>query len=149
MLTSVERHLFALKANEWLINTPQLSRMDLANHCAASPGPSLLNIRAVQESGKSRLNVPQNQLRTGHLFTTYTVFWFGGVGYLMCQQFRPILHPQNANDKKYLHCTSSRRLNSCSQTHSNTLLPAGITLDDVGRMVFKAQVQNALPLPHL
>jgi hypothetical protein len=28
-------------------NTPQLSRMDLANHCAAFPGLSLLNIRAV------------------------------------------------------------------------------------------------------
>jgi hypothetical protein len=29
-------------------NTPQLSRMDLANHCAASSGLSLLNTRAVQ-----------------------------------------------------------------------------------------------------
>jgi hypothetical protein len=29
-------------------NTPQLSRMDLANHCAVSPGLSLLNTRAVQ-----------------------------------------------------------------------------------------------------
>jgi hypothetical protein len=28
--------------------TPQLSRMDLANHCAAFPGLSLLNTRAVQ-----------------------------------------------------------------------------------------------------
>jgi hypothetical protein len=28
-------------------NTPQLSRMDLANHCAAFPGLSLLNTRAV------------------------------------------------------------------------------------------------------
>jgi hypothetical protein len=28
-------------------NTPQLSRMDLANHCAAFPRLSLLNIRAV------------------------------------------------------------------------------------------------------
>jgi hypothetical protein len=29
-------------------NTPQLSRMNLANHCAALPGLSLLNTRAVQ-----------------------------------------------------------------------------------------------------
>jgi hypothetical protein len=29
-------------------NTPQFSRMDLANHCAASPGLSLLNTRAVR-----------------------------------------------------------------------------------------------------
>jgi hypothetical protein len=28
-------------------NTPELSRMNLANHCAAFPGLSLLNIRAV------------------------------------------------------------------------------------------------------
>jgi hypothetical protein len=28
-------------------NTPQLSRMDLANHCAAFPGLSRLNTRAV------------------------------------------------------------------------------------------------------
>jgi hypothetical protein len=28
-------------------NTPQLSRMDLSNHCTAFPGLSLLNIRAV------------------------------------------------------------------------------------------------------
>jgi hypothetical protein len=28
-------------------NTPQLSGMDLANHCAAFPGLSLLNTRAV------------------------------------------------------------------------------------------------------
>jgi hypothetical protein len=28
-------------------NTPQLSRMDLANHCAAIPGLSLLNTRAI------------------------------------------------------------------------------------------------------
>jgi hypothetical protein len=30
-------------------NTPQLSRMDLANHCAAFLGLSLLNTRAVHE----------------------------------------------------------------------------------------------------
>jgi hypothetical protein len=29
-------------------NTPQLSRMDLANHCADFPGLSRLNTRAVQ-----------------------------------------------------------------------------------------------------
>jgi hypothetical protein len=30
-------------------STPQLSRMDLANHCAAFPGLSLLNIRAIHQ----------------------------------------------------------------------------------------------------
>jgi hypothetical protein len=30
-------------------NTPQLSRMDLPIHCAAFPGLSLLNMRAVYE----------------------------------------------------------------------------------------------------
>jgi hypothetical protein len=32
-------------------NTPQLSRMDLANHCAAFPGLSRLNTRAVPSYG--------------------------------------------------------------------------------------------------
>jgi hypothetical protein len=31
-------------------NTPQLSRMDLANHCAAFPGLSRLSTRAVRHS---------------------------------------------------------------------------------------------------
>jgi hypothetical protein len=33
-------------------NTPQLSRMDLANHCAAFPGLSRLNTRAVDFKDK-------------------------------------------------------------------------------------------------
>jgi hypothetical protein len=32
-------------------NTPQLSRMDPANHCAAFPGLSRLNTRAVHATG--------------------------------------------------------------------------------------------------
>jgi hypothetical protein len=38
-------------------NNPQLSRMDLANHCAAFPGLSLLNTRAVCCSVSSVQNV--------------------------------------------------------------------------------------------
>jgi hypothetical protein len=32
-------------------NAPQLSRMDLANHCTTFPGLSLLNTRAVKNCG--------------------------------------------------------------------------------------------------
>jgi hypothetical protein len=57
-------------------NTPQLSRMDLANHCAASPGLSLLNTRAVHSSGLEqkesyslhsvRFNVSKHFCNEGH-----------------------------------------------------------------------------------
>jgi hypothetical protein len=45
MLTSVEARTDSKRITTH--NTPQLSRVDLANHCAAFPGPSLLNTRAV------------------------------------------------------------------------------------------------------
>jgi hypothetical protein len=46
-LTELETSAFAESKRITNHNTPQLSRMDLTNHCAAFPGLSLLNIRAV------------------------------------------------------------------------------------------------------
>jgi hypothetical protein len=81
VLTSVERNavkgrmilklrrLLALKANEWLITTPpQLSLMDLANHCAAFPGLSLLNTRAVLVVPQTNLDLRNTTLGYGFHF---------------------------------------------------------------------------------
>jgi hypothetical protein len=52
-------------------NTPQLSRMDLANHCAAFPGLSLLNTPPVLGEGQIQEILQMFMLERCLLFVTF------------------------------------------------------------------------------
>jgi hypothetical protein len=99
-ITELETSAFAESKRMTNHNTPQLSRMDLANHCAAFPGLSLLNTRTVVMT--SRLATvgqtsPCQHVRgnVGYLVTWNIFFLFNSINYTIC--------PSDM-DNKYIFC---------------------------------------------